>query len=166
MFRATTVPEVSPSESSPRRNRAPLSGPPAPLRLATSLLDDTAQALSLPVSATPTLTRSGLHPPTTMSSLSARRGTLPGYSGLERRNTSIPPATPTSKPCSSCESVRTDPSCPAPMADPLLGFRLSRAFSSHASGPRTHPARRALNMHHRPRALAHEAKEHDSPHPE
>jgi len=140
LFHATAVPEVLPSESSPHRNRAPLSRPLAPSRSATRFTNDTTRALSPPVSSTPTLTRSGLIPPTTMSSLSARRSTLPGHSGPKRRSTSAPPATPTSKPCSSCESVRTDPSCPAPMADPLLGSCLSRAFSSHASGLRTRPA--------------------------
>jgi hypothetical protein len=37
LFRATTVPGILPSESSPHRNRAPLSGPPAPLRLSTGV---------------------------------------------------------------------------------------------------------------------------------
>jgi hypothetical protein len=140
LFHATAVPEVLPSESSPHRNRAPLSRPPAPSRFATSFLDATSRALSPPVSSTPALTRGGLIPPTTMGSLSARRDALRGPPGLERQSAPAPPATPTSKPCSSCESVRTDPSCPAPMADPLLGFSLSRAFSFHASGLRTRPA--------------------------
>jgi hypothetical protein len=163
LFRATAVSEVLPSESSPRKNRAPLSGPLAPLRLATSFLDDTAQALSPSVSSTPTLSRSGLIPPTTMSSLSAHRSALPGHSGLKRRNTSAPPATPTSKPCSSCESVRTDTSCPAPMADPLLSFCLSRAFSLHASGPLTRSEHEVLNMHPRPKTLAHDTEDRDTP---
>jgi hypothetical protein len=39
LFRAATVPGILPSESSPRRDRAPLSRPPAPLRLSTSALE-------------------------------------------------------------------------------------------------------------------------------
>jgi len=38
---------------------------------------------------------------------------------------SVPPASPTSKPWSSCESVRADPSCPVPTADSLLVSRPS-----------------------------------------
>jgi hypothetical protein len=104
--------------------------------------------LSPPVSSTPTLTRSGLIPPTTMSSLSTSRSPLPGHPGLDRQSTLAPQATPTSKPCSSCESVRTDPSCPVSMADPLLGSCLSRVFSFHASGPRTRP--RPESLEHAP----------------
>jgi hypothetical protein len=44
-----------PSESSPRRNRAPLSGPPAPLPLSTDVLRRDPGALSPPVSPTPAL---------------------------------------------------------------------------------------------------------------
>jgi hypothetical protein len=68
--------------------------------------------------------RSCLVPPTTMSSLSAHPGAcFPVTLDPERRNRSVPPASPTSKPCSSCESVCADPSCPETAPDPLLGFR-------------------------------------------
>jgi hypothetical protein len=63
-------------------------------------------------------------------------GTLPVRPGPERRNRSVPPASPASKPRSSCESVRAGLGCPKSAADPLLGFCLSRAFSFHASDPR------------------------------
>jgi hypothetical protein len=61
---------------------------------------------------------------------------LPGHPGPKRRNRSVPPASPASKPRSSCESVHADLSCLKSTADPLLGFCLSRAFSFHASDPR------------------------------
>jgi hypothetical protein len=54
--------------------------------------------LSPPVSSTPALSRDCLIPPTTMSSLSTRRDTLPGHPGSKRRNSSVPPAPPASKP--------------------------------------------------------------------
>jgi len=48
-----------------------------------------------------------------------------------RRNHLVPPASPTSKLYSPCESVRTEPGFPSPEVDSLLGFRLPRAFSPH-----------------------------------
>jgi hypothetical protein len=39
LFRALAAPGIPPSESSPRSSRAPLSGPPAPLRSSTDVLD-------------------------------------------------------------------------------------------------------------------------------
>jgi hypothetical protein len=39
LFHAATVRGILPSECSPHRNRAPLSGPPAPLRLSTNVLE-------------------------------------------------------------------------------------------------------------------------------
>jgi len=77
---------------------------------------------------------------------------LPGHSGSGFRDRPVPPASPTSKPCSSCESVHADLSCPMPAADSLLGLCLSRAFSFHASDPRTRPDHEDLNMPLRPRA--------------
>jgi len=76
----------------------------------------------------------------------------------------VPLASPTSEPCSSCESVRADPSCPAPTADPLLVFRLSRDFSSHASDPRTRPDHEGLNMPLRPKAPGHDPRDLAAPH--
>jgi len=68
---------------------------------------------------------------------------LPGHPGSERRSLTFPPASPASKSYSSCESVRANLSCPKPTADPLLSFRLSRAFSYHAQSPRPARATRA-----------------------
>jgi len=62
----------SPSEGSPRENRAPLSGPHAPLWLSTGELDALLESLSPRVSPTPTLSRSCLDPHATMASLSTR----------------------------------------------------------------------------------------------
>jgi len=62
LFHAATVPGVLPSESSPHRNRAPLSRPPAPLWLSTRVQDAASWILLPPVSPTPTLSRSCLVP--------------------------------------------------------------------------------------------------------
>lgn len=94
----------------------------------------------------PRFWRSCLVPPTTMGSLFTRRGALPGHPGSKPQNRFVPPASPASKPSSSRESVHDDPSCPESPADPLLGFRLSEAFSCHARGPRTRPGHEDLNM--------------------
>lgn len=78
-------------------------------------------------------------PPAAMGPLSRCRSTLPGRPGLESQNRLFPRASPASELSSPRESVRTGPSCLEPEADPLLVFRLSRAFSTHAREPR--PAR-------------------------
>jgi hypothetical protein len=57
--------------------------------------------------------------------------------GLKRYHRLIPPASPTSKPYSLRESVRTSLRGPKPAVDPLLGFFPSRAFSVHASDLQT-----------------------------
>jgi hypothetical protein len=62
LFHAATVPGFLPSESFPRKNRAPLSRPRAPLWLSTDVPDDASRALLPPVSPTPTLSRSCLVP--------------------------------------------------------------------------------------------------------
>jgi hypothetical protein len=92
------------------------------------------------VSPTPTLSRSCLDSPAAMDSLSANQNAcFPVALGLQQRSRSVPPASPTSKLCSPCESVRTSPSYPELAADTLLGLCPSRAFPSHASDPRTRP---------------------------
>jgi len=130
-----------PSESSPRRNRAPLSGPHAPLPLSTDVLRrDDQGLLTAGFADSRAVRRSCLVPPATMRSLSTHpRARFPVPLDPERRNRLVPPASPTSKPSSSCESVRAGTSRPEPTADPLLGFCPSRAFAPHASDPRTHP---------------------------
>jgi len=136
LFRAATVRGVLPSEVSPRRNRAPLSRPLAPLWSFTDVLRRTHSCLiTAGFPDAHTRRRSCLVPPTTMRSLFTHRGALPGPSELERAERPVPPASPTSKPCSPCESVRADPGCPDPAADPLLGLCLPRGPPYHASDP-------------------------------
>jgi hypothetical protein len=86
----STVPGILPSELVPHEDRAPLSGPLAPLQLSTGVPGRAERRLSPPVSPTSTLSRGCLDPPTTMDSLSVRRGALPGRPGLH----------PTEPPCS------------------------------------------------------------------
>jgi hypothetical protein len=47
---------------------------------------------------------------------------FPVLLSLKRRIHRFSPASPTSEPYSSCESVSTEPGCPAPATDTLLGF--------------------------------------------
>jgi len=139
LFRATTVPGILPSELFPHEDRAPLSGPLAPLQLSTDVPGRAERRRSPPVSPTSTLSRGCLDPPTTMDSLSVHRGALPGRPELR----------PTEPPCSASFTYfeaffpsrdRTS-SLGSPRSHrPLLsGFCPFEAFSSHASDPR--PAR-------------------------
>jgi hypothetical protein len=108
---------------------------------------DTAQILSPSVSSTSTLSRGCLISPTAMDFLLAPPKTrFPVVLDQNSRSHSVPTASSASKPYSSCESVRTDSSCPETEVDPLLGFCLSRAFSFHASDPRTLPNLWGLEM--------------------
>jgi hypothetical protein len=104
--------------------------------------------LSPSVSPTSTLSRSCPVPPADyrvpFRKLIAR---FPVPLDLEQRSRSLPQASPTSKPYSPCESVRTSPSCPGLAAGTLLGFCPSGAFSFRASDPR--PAR-ARKLEHAP----------------
>jgi len=70
LFHPATVRGVLPSEFSPRRNRVPLSRPPAPSRSSTGVLESTIRALLPPVSSTSALARGCLTPPKTKGSLS------------------------------------------------------------------------------------------------
>jgi len=63
---------LPPSELSPHRDRAPLSRPPAPLRLSTKVRDVASCALSPTVSPTHTVARACLVPPLTMGFLFTR----------------------------------------------------------------------------------------------
>jgi hypothetical protein len=129
-----------PSELSPRRERAPLSRPLLPCSHPPTCRDAPPVALSPPVSPTSTPSRGCLVPPTTMGSLSANRNaSFPFALDHLQRSRLFPPASPASKSCSPCESVRTGLGCPAPAAVALLGFRPSRVFALRASDPQTRP---------------------------
>jgi hypothetical protein len=78
LFRATTVSGIPPSEFFPHRDRAPLSGPLAPLQLSTGVQLRAGPDRSPIVSPTSTLSRGCLVPRSTMDSLSACRGSLSG----------------------------------------------------------------------------------------
>jgi hypothetical protein len=140
LFHATTVPGILPSEPSPRRNRAPLSRPLAPLQLSTAVLERALRALSSSVSpdahtfarlpGSPDDYGSSFHAPRRISRVPWNPvcGTAP-FRRLRLLRSLDPPANPFS----------TDPSCPEPAADALLGFCPSRVFSSLALDPRTRP---------------------------
>ena len=143
LFHPATVRRLSPSEVSPRKNRAPLSRPPAPLRLSTNLRDVSLACLHSAFTDSHARKRSCLDPHRSYDSLSASLGHRPGSrSSLSQRavKPSVPPASPASKPYSSHESVRIHPSCPERMADTLLVLCPSRAFPSRPWAPRTRPS--------------------------
>jgi hypothetical protein len=62
-----------------------------------------------------------------------------------QRSRLFPPASPASKLCSLCESVRAGLGCPASAADALLGFCPSRVFALRASDPLTRPDSKCPN---------------------
>jgi hypothetical protein len=130
-----------------RESRAPLGVASAPMRLSTDVLRRCfLNLITAGFTDSHAFGAVAWFPPTTMGSLFTRRGALPGHPGSKPQNRFVPPASPASKPSSSRESVHDDPSCPESPADPLLGFRLSEAFSCHARGPRTRPGHEDLNM--------------------
>jgi hypothetical protein len=136
-----------PSESSPRRNRAPLSGPPAPLQLSTDVLGRTAGALSPPAfTDAHAFTWLPGSPTMAMSALStAPRRRFPVALDSAQQNRPVPPLHLLRSLVPPTSPFTPQPSFPAPAADPLLGFCPSRAFSSHASDPR--PARLESRAH-------------------
>jgi hypothetical protein len=82
LFHAAAVPGLPPTELSPRRDRAPLSGPLASLPSSTRVPERTSRGLSPPVSLDAhARRRGGRAPPTTMASLSTSRSPLPGLPG-------------------------------------------------------------------------------------
>jgi hypothetical protein len=92
------------------------------------------------VSPTPTFKRSCLVPTETMSSLFTRpKPRFPVALDHQRRDHSLPPASPVSKPYSLYESVRTNTSCPVLEVAALLGFFPSKDQTFQALEPRTHP---------------------------
>jgi hypothetical protein len=148
LFRATTVPGILPSEFSPRRDRAPLSRPPTPMQLSTHAQERTAQALvAIGFPDAHALTQLPGSPADYRVPFRKQSARFPVPLDLEQRSRSLPQASPTSKPYSPCESVRTSPSCPGLAAGTLLGFCPSGAFSFRASDPR--PAR-ARKLEHAP----------------
>jgi len=106
LFQAAPFLGFLPSGSSPhRRSLTPLDAAWLPCGYPPVCRGARLESLSPPVSPTPTLSRSCLVPPSAMSSLSARRSTLPGCSGsravepprstsITRFEASIPPASP------------------------------------------------------------------------
>jgi len=105
--------DCPPSECSPRKDRAPLSGPLAPLQLSTVLRNAPPATLSPVVSPTPTLLTQLPGSPTNYGSpFHESEGSLPGRPGSPTEGSSLPPASPASKLYSLHESVRTGSSCP------------------------------------------------------
>jgi len=68
-----------------------------------------------------TLRRSCLDPPRPMSPHSTSRSSLPGRPGPRAAEPFRSVSFTRFEACSSCESVRTNPSCPGPAVDTLLG---------------------------------------------
>jgi hypothetical protein len=133
-----------PSEVFPRRNCAPLSGPLLPCRYPLASWNVLPRSFTSGFTDAHALRRSCLDPPLTMHNLSTCPKTrFPVVLDREQQNRSTPRASPTSKPCSSCESVLAEPGCPETAPDPLLESCPSRAFASHASDPRTRSNPRA-----------------------
>jgi hypothetical protein len=142
LFRAAAVLGLlAPSELSPRKNRAPLSGPLAPLPFSTRVQERATRGLvsggfaqlrraSAPSPGSPVAydLPFGEPEPTSRSVWTSSGGDRP-----------LPRASSTSKPCSSCESVRSGLGCPAPEAAALLEFRPSRDSASKPSEPQTRP---------------------------
>lgn len=150
LFHPATVLRLSPSETSPRKNRAPLSRPPAPLRLSTDFRDVSLACLRSDFTDSHARKRSCLDPNRSYDSLSASLGQRPvSRSSLSPRATepSVPSASPASKPYSPYESVHADPSCPEPTADPLLTLAPPEFFPlnpgplkpARTQGPNSHP---------------------------
>jgi hypothetical protein len=105
--------DYPPSESSPREDRAPLSGPLAPLQSSTVLRNVPLVTLLPEVSPTPTLLTQLPGSPTSYESpFHESEGSLPGRSGSPTAGSPLPLASPASKLSSLRESVRTGPGCP------------------------------------------------------
>jgi len=131
-----------PSESSPREDRAPLSGSLAPLQLSTVLRNAPPATLSPVVSPTPALLAQLPGSPTDYGSpFRESEGPLPGRPGSPTEGSPLPPASPASKLSSLRESVRTDPGCPEPSGRyspglvPLSRPNRPNLGSSNPSGP-------------------------------
>jgi hypothetical protein len=99
LFHAATVPGVLPSESSPHRNRAPLSRPLLlPCGHPPACWTPPHGPCHRRFRRLPRFHAVAWFPTTTMGSLFTRRSTLPDCPGSIRRNSPVPPASPTPKP--------------------------------------------------------------------
>jgi len=158
LFRATTIRGIPPSEISPRKSRAPLSGSTLlPRGYPPTCRNVASRSLSPPVSPTSTLSRSCMVPPTTMGSLfTLPKERFPVTLGPSDGTASFRSLHPPRSLNSSRESVHVDPGCPDSTADPLLGSCLSKAFSLHASDLEPAFARKLQH------ALSSEDSGHDS----
>lgn len=151
LLRAATVPGfLSPSEVSPHRNRASLSGSLAPLQLSAKLLEARYSSSYHPwFHPTPGRKSDCLVPPRTMELLSTDRVCFPSFLDLEHLScpsnwhhllrSFFPPVNPFAP-----------VECLHPLeADPLLDFLLSRAFSPQTSG--SLPTRPKPDLRYTPR---------------
>jgi hypothetical protein len=174
LFHAATVPGVLPSESSPRRNRAPLSRPHCSLAVIHQRAETPPpRPCHCQFHRLPTLSRSCLAPRGSYGlpfRTPKRASRLPWVRTTERVSfRQLHPLRSLDPPASPFVSTRVAPS---QHAAPLLAFCLSRAFSSHASSSRTrvdprihtctlarrlrHTAQRTRHPSHRVRPLQHE----------
>jgi len=93
------------------------------LRLSTTVLEGTTRVLISPgFTDAHALRRSCLDPPRPMGPLSTSRNPLPGRPGPRAAEPLRSDSFTRFEAYSSRESVRTDPGCPEPAADPLLAF--------------------------------------------
>lgn len=137
---------TSPFRASPRRDRAPVSGPPAPLRSSPRNL----RALTRPCHhgfrrRLPHLWGACRSPPAAMGSLSACRpwqARLPVTLDRAQRAHARPRGSSASKPRSPCKARAADPAgLPAGAAVLSWAFRPSRAFSTRPLDPLAAPPR-------------------------
>jgi hypothetical protein len=133
LFRAATVPAILPLERSPRKDRAPLSRPLCSLAVIHPRAEThCTSALSPPFSPTPTLSRSCLAPYRRLwTNFPRAEAQFPSALGFAQQNRFVPPASPTSKLLSPCESVRDQSGLPRP------GGRCSWVSSPLESSPTT-----------------------------
>jgi len=135
-----------PSEPFPAEDRAPLSGPPAPLLLFTDRAERTSRGL---ISAgflwCPRRNVLAKFPQHLWDPfLRAKKGTSPGPPGLERPNRPLRPAAPTSKLYSLRQSVPPVWVSPKLKAEALLEFLPFEVFPAHDLDPRPNLPRRQL----------------------
>lgn len=124
------------SESSPRKDRGPLSRPPAPLQLFTILQNAPPATLSPEVSPTPTLlAQLPGSPPNYGFPFHESEDPLPGCPGSPTEGSSLPPALPASKLSSLHESVRTVRASPNLVAVTLLSFCPSKDLIAQTLEP-------------------------------
>jgi hypothetical protein len=143
----------------------PLSGPLAPWRSSTDAANrNDSDRITDGFRDSRASRRARRLPPPTMGSLSTSPKTrFPVALDPSRRTRSVPPTSPASKPCSSCESVRAAPGCPDSTAVPLLGFPpLQSVLRPHpgSSNPPGPEGPRALPS---PKAREHDSRDREAP---